>query len=192
MWELTSIVVGFLVVSAGVIALARSTTARWEREKRASRVPRRAPVAPRADAAARLGRAWAEAAAAARLRAIGHTLAGFRQHVVRGVRDVPDALRHVGVGHRAGGAVVPRPRRGEDPLVDGEVVDGEVVGATASAPEPARRAHLARRRLTAGLTSHDPRSAIPRLTSQLAARVGHRQGTRRPPRAPDDHSGPAS
>jgi hypothetical protein len=36
MWTLTSILVGFLVVSAGVAALARSTTARWERERRAA------------------------------------------------------------------------------------------------------------------------------------------------------------
>jgi hypothetical protein len=45
MWTLTSITVGFLVVSAGVAALARSTTARWEREREATRAGR-----PEADA----------------------------------------------------------------------------------------------------------------------------------------------
>jgi hypothetical protein len=37
--------VGFLVLTALVIALARSSTARWEREKRRARVPRR-PAPP--------------------------------------------------------------------------------------------------------------------------------------------------
>jgi hypothetical protein len=45
MWELTSIVVLFLLVSAGVAALARGTTARWERERRDERARRRAAAA---------------------------------------------------------------------------------------------------------------------------------------------------
>jgi hypothetical protein len=45
MWTLTSITVVFLVVSAGVAALARSTTARWERERRGARLARRRPPA---------------------------------------------------------------------------------------------------------------------------------------------------
>jgi hypothetical protein len=42
MVSLTLIVVGFLAVTGGVVALARASTARWERD-------RRAPVAARAD-----------------------------------------------------------------------------------------------------------------------------------------------
>ncbi len=38
-WLISS-AVGFIVVTAVVIALARSSTARWEREKRALRAPR--------------------------------------------------------------------------------------------------------------------------------------------------------
>lgn len=43
---LTVTAVGFLVATAVVMALARSSTARWEREKRAARAPRREVVAP--------------------------------------------------------------------------------------------------------------------------------------------------
>ena len=50
MGSLTLIAVGFLLVTAVVIALARSSTARWERDRRAS-------VAVRADGAARRPRA---------------------------------------------------------------------------------------------------------------------------------------
>ncbi len=46
MVRLTLIAVGFVVATAGVIALARASTARWERDKRA-------PIAARSDASAR-------------------------------------------------------------------------------------------------------------------------------------------
>ncbi|PZA21800.1 hypothetical protein [Modestobacter versicolor] len=48
MWELAGIAVAFLAVSVGVAALARRTTARWERERerRAGRARRRAVTAP--------------------------------------------------------------------------------------------------------------------------------------------------
>jgi hypothetical protein len=176
MWDLTSIAVVFLVVSAGVIALARSTTARWERESRAARVPRSTAVepAPPPDVAARVGRALAGAVAAARpvaapirglARAIGQTLGAFRQSVARGARDVPqvwDALRHVHVGRRrpSGSQVVRRPRRAA--------------------------AHLPRRRRKAGTTGREPVPAFPRLTSRLAARAVQRRARRRTPQVPGE------
>jgi hypothetical protein len=46
--SLTLTVVGFVVVTALVIALARSSTARWERTKRAARAPRREGIVPHA------------------------------------------------------------------------------------------------------------------------------------------------
>jgi hypothetical protein len=45
-WWLTVTAVAFVVATAVVMALARSSTARWEREKRAARAPRREAVAP--------------------------------------------------------------------------------------------------------------------------------------------------
>ena len=170
MWELTAIVVGFLVVSAGVIALARSTTARWERQRRATRSPRRAPLAPpaRPSVAARLG----------------GTLAAFGQHAAGRVR-VPRAwraVRHVCVGHRQGtrlAVVIPRPRRAADPSVD----DGEVAGAEAHARRrPSWGTHPARRRLRAGTRGHGPGSVIPRLTRQLTGAAVEEPPTARPDR----------
>lgn len=205
MWSLSSIVVAFLLVSAAVIALARSSTARWERERAAARGRGReavAPPAPHTGAAARLHRALGGAAPTARrpaagpirvlLRALSPALAASR-HVARGVRTVPqrwDAVWHAGGSHRhpTEGEVVPRPMRAEDPSAD----HGEMSGAVAHAPEPPRTARLTRRRLRAGIAHHDPSSATLRLTHQLAAWVVHRRDKRRPPPLSDEHSGPAS
>jgi hypothetical protein len=41
MWELTAIIGGFVLISAGVIVLARRSTAQWERETRLARRRRR-------------------------------------------------------------------------------------------------------------------------------------------------------
>ena len=45
MWWVAGTVLGFVLITAGVIALARTSTASWEREARA----RRAPPAPPED-----------------------------------------------------------------------------------------------------------------------------------------------
>jgi hypothetical protein len=45
--SLTLTAVGFLVMTVVVIALARSSTSRWEKARRAARAPRRKVVAPR-------------------------------------------------------------------------------------------------------------------------------------------------
>jgi hypothetical protein len=47
MWWLTVDAVGFLIMTALAIALARRSTARWENEKRAARATRRSDVTPR-------------------------------------------------------------------------------------------------------------------------------------------------
>jgi hypothetical protein len=78
MWKLTAIGVAFLVVSTGVIALARSSTARWERERwererrevRVRRRPAVAPSAPRSGVPARLGRVLAGVRFAAPIRVL--------------------------------------------------------------------------------------------------------------------------
>src|SRR4051794_31088924 len=66
--SLTLAAVGFVAGIALVIALARASTARWEREKRLARAPRRRAADPRprlAAFAARLSRAMARRAVAA-------------------------------------------------------------------------------------------------------------------------------
>jgi hypothetical protein len=85
MWEVGTIVVLFLGVSAGVTALARRTTARWERERAAAR--------------------------ASRQRTGGRPLPAVRpgEPARRGYR-ARWLLRH-GVSSRAPSSVVPRPPR---------------------------------------------------------------------------------
>jgi hypothetical protein len=108
MWTLVSIVVVFLLASAGVAALARSTTARWERDRRRAERARRGaaapPPVPHHGVAVRLGRALATARpAAARVRvlrqAAGTGLTTVRQRGGRAVPHLTAALRHVHLEH---------------------------------------------------------------------------------------------
>jgi len=182
MWDLAAIVVAFLVVSAGVAALARSTTARWERERRAARRSRRpaaGPPPPRTVPGERLGRAVTAAAAIARPAAalVRGRLRGARRHLVAVRRHVAGG-EHVARGEPAARVVVPQPRGDGDPPVDGSAVGGGVPPA----PGTHRWLQLPRRRRTAG----------PRLTHRLTARVGHLPALRGSSRPPDDPGGPAA
>jgi hypothetical protein len=191
MWELIVIAAGFVVVSACVIALARSSTARWERERRAARAPRRvaiAPITPATGAAARLRRALARTAATAGraaapiripIEAAGRILVASRQQVARRVRPVPqmwDALRDAVQGDR------PDPdlsrTRADDPSIDGRQASGTVPRL----PEPSREAP-ARRGRGAGHTAHHFSRAFPRLTHRLRTRLVHRHDQSRDPHA---------
>lgn len=107
MWTLLWVVVGFVVVSLGVAALARSTTARWERERlrRRRRVSPPPAPAPATGVAARLGRVVATARpAAARVRvlqqAAEHGLASARRRGGRAVPQLTAVLRRVHLEHR--------------------------------------------------------------------------------------------
>jgi hypothetical protein len=164
MWELTTIAVAFLVVSVGVTALARSTTARWERERAAARARRRAGVAPRTGAPGRLGRARAGAARG-----------------MRSARRMGTALGHTVAGH------APRTGAAGPPAGDGEL--SQVV---LPAPQPTPRARPRRRLLRGGLTRHGPGSGIPRRGRRLAARIVHRAGTEQTSPVTDEHRGPAA
>lgn len=75
MGTLTLITVGFLLATAAVMALARASTARWERDKRAS-------VAVGADAPAR-GRSAGASALGRRLAIPRAGLAALRHHIAR-------------------------------------------------------------------------------------------------------------
>jgi hypothetical protein len=160
MWELTTITIAFLAVSAGVITLARSTTARWERERTAARVRRRAAAARRAGRPTRLGRA--RAGAARRMRsarrvgtALGHTLAGH--------------------GHRT---------RAEGASTD----DSELGPVVLPAPQPPPRERPRRRVLRGVLARPGQGSAIPRR-QRRAARGLHPEGTERAPDEPPGPAG---
>jgi hypothetical protein len=185
MWELATIAVAFLVVSAGVAALARSTTARWERERRVAR--RRAAAAPSEPSSgifARLGRARVGAVALTRpaaaplrilRRAASPILAASQLGAARGTRSarrVGAALRHAVAGN-------------------GQPA-GEGSGAVARSPRRPRRAHLRPRVLRGGLLGHGRGPGTPRRTRRLAARIGHREGTEQAPQGLDEHRGPAA
>jgi hypothetical protein len=126
MWTLTAITVAFLVVSVAVVVLARSTTARWERESRATR-PRRPAAAPatrRERVAARLGSALADAAATARpavgpvraaLSRTGQTLAASRRRIARAVGHVPGWRTLRPAGYRRPFPTGTRGRAGRSP-----------------------------------------------------------------------------
>ena len=196
MWTLTWITVAFLLASAVVVALARSTTARWERERRAARVRPGggAPPAPRHPVAVRLGRVLADAAATARpaaapvrvlLRTTGRRLAASRVRVARAVRHVPqvwDARRHPAPG----GEVPPRHRLPEPPA-------GTTTGnATGAADRLPRRARRGRRAGTGAGGRHGRRPAFPRLPAHFAGWSGHRPGAHEAPQESEGPSGPAS
>jgi hypothetical protein len=191
MWTLTWTVLAFLVVVAGVIALARSTTARWERDKRAARAPRPEVVAPPPSRGAAVWPWRTRTGAPARgpLEAVGQSLASTPQRVARGVHDAQrlwHALRRGGAGlrHPTGREALVRWVQAEDPSVD----DAEVFEAAVNAPRPRRRAHRARRGLRTHTSGPGAGRAIPRLAQQLAQRVVHRHGGHRS----DEHSGPAA
>jgi hypothetical protein len=196
MWTLISITVVFLLLSAGVAALARSTTARWEMERKAIRARRREATAPdpaRTRVAVRWGRALAggvqktrSAAAHVRVRLSAPVLtpATSRQRVAGVVRHVPqawDALRRGGRGHRSPDAPELVPQQ-EDPQGDVSVAE-----------TPPRRAHIVRRRLAAVVRRRrHPSSPVPRLAHQLAGWGARRQGRRRTSPESDEHSGPSA
>jgi hypothetical protein len=143
-WTLTAIAIVFLVVSAGVIALARSTTARWERERRAAPAAGREVTPPRARVAARLRRAGAGAAATGRPVAVPsrvllrarQTLARSQQPAAPRGRQVPhpwQALRRGRAGHGPGAL----PRRTHRPAARGVHREGEEQGSDEhSGPTP--------------------------------------------------------
>jgi hypothetical protein len=194
MWDLTTIAVAFLVVSAGVIALARSTTARWERERRAERAHRHATSAHsarRTRVPARLGVLVA---------AVVVRLAATPVRVLRrAVGPVPTSSQvHGGRGPTS----ARRPEPAEDPSVDGGAGSGDAGngdvgnGEVARVPGPPRRARVGRRVLRQvlrrGLPRHGRGSAVPRRTHRLAARLMHRGSREQTPRVSDEHSGPAA
>jgi hypothetical protein len=192
MLRVTVTVGGFLLVSACVVALARSSTARWERERRAARAPRREAVAAPTSsqgAAARLRRGVTTTAATAGraavsirvpLEAAGRTLATSRKQVARHVRAAPqmwDAFRYSVLGDRTPDARLSA-TRAEDP----SPADGEASDAVLRSPELSQEESAGRRGLRAGITGHDFSRAIPRLSRRLATRLGHRHDKSRDPR----------
>lgn len=203
MWTLTWITVAFLLASAGVVALARSTTARWERERRAARArpADAAPPAPRHPVAVRLGRALADAAATARpaaapvrvlLRTTGRRLAASRQRVAGAVRHVPqvwDARRHPAPGEGVPQERLPEPSAGTAPGTAPGTTPGAGVGA---ADRPPRRARRGRRVAAVAGGRHGRGPAFPRFPVSFAGWSGHRPGAHEAPQEPDGPSGPVS
>lgn len=184
--ELLAIVAGFLLLSGCVMAVARSSTARWERERRAARVPRRRAVPPPTPASgrgARLREAVASTAAAGRraaaagrapLEAVGRILRRPPRHSPRRPGTAPrtrGARRFGGLRRRTPDAWQPG-TRGQDPPVDGT----ESCDAAPGVLEPTREARPATGELREGGTDLGARRAIPRLTRRLATRLVHRHG----------------
>jgi len=136
--------VGFLVVTAAVMGLARRSTAEWEREKRAARAPRREAAAvppPPAGVAARLRHASVRTAAAAP-RVAGALAGSLKQgldvltppeRVLSWTTPVRRALGTLGSAVPA--AVIRRWRRGTPGT--GDLSDGgEQNEAGAAVPQP--------------------------------------------------------
>ena len=169
MFWLSVTAVGFLLVTALVIWLARTSTARWEREKRAARAPRHdagAEPAP-AGAAARLRRAleWATGAVP---RITGSTSGRVRQ--VAGVLTTPKRLlTHVPavrpvlrpLTSAVRGAGIRRWTRTTTGVPDLPVETGEGGGEGRVQQRPARR----RRPFRFPHRSHRKRSSGPRASS---------------------------
>lgn len=167
-WWPVVAVVGFLCTTAVVIALARSSTARWEREKRAARAARREAVAPPTPAgvAARLRGTLVRGTAAARhgaasvgrpLKAVPGVLESTRQQVLsqrRPFRHPAAALRSVVGGARGRHA---KPTEIEEPELP--VDDGGAGGTDLPVPEPQPRGSRrhARRRALPFVHRHDRR-----------------------------------
>jgi hypothetical protein len=173
--SLTLTVVGFVAAMALVIALARTSTARWEREKRLARVPRRPAVGPRtplAALAARLSGAMVRRAVAvlrhpaslrAPLRDAADALATAPKQVASHVPSVPrwwgNARSLVGGGFR-------KAARGTSRIVSPARDDG------ADAPDPVtpRRSRGARAVRRAGMA----RAAGPRFFRRIPRRPRRR------------------
>jgi hypothetical protein len=105
--SLTLIALAFVMTTALVMALARASTARWEREKRSARAPRRPAVAPRTPRTASalrfpvmiVRRAVAglrgPASLRAPLKAVVDTVATTPKQVVSHVRPLPQLVGNV-------------------------------------------------------------------------------------------------
>ena len=178
---LSAIAVAFLVASVCVIALARSSTARWEQEKRSARAPRREvlapPVAPRR-ATARLhggpARLLSGAAVFGPIRALrdrigrwatARSAARFPRGAVR--RRWGD-VRSVLVGRWNRTAAPFRTHEGTQP------VQAAVDGTEPGEPEPAGEATVGRGHLHGRVRGQGPRRGTRRLPRRLAARLVHR------------------
>jgi hypothetical protein len=153
LWPTVS-AVGFLLMTALVIALARSRTARWEREKRAARAPRDRRAAP----------PRTPARSAARLRAeLERTAAAVGRAAVR-TRAMPQAVgRMPAVARKLAASRMSTAHR---PAVR--------VAGTGKEGAPNTRTAPGRRRLRRGVARHGLGRATGRLPRRLAARFVNR------------------
>lgn len=157
-WAIVSLI-GFVLVTSLVIAMARSSTARWEREKRAPRAPLPPPVAPRepADGPAV---SWS----GARARAAGVVVRA------RAAIRVP-----TGHGRRAAD---PRPATTAPGRTDGAGTTGP---PPVPVPEPAQHAGAG---FAARAASHGPRRPRRSVRTRIAGRLAHRHDESHRPQAP--------
>jgi hypothetical protein len=165
--------VAFVVLMLGVSLLARSSTARWERDERARRARRRRAVAPRAappGAAVRLRQAVVRAAGpgvrAARvpLTALAPILTTARAQVLARRRFVP----HVRQAHRSA-------ERG------GGASAGGVNGVATRDPEPGRGPQEGRPGSRAARVRHGFGQGLRHPARRLPSRLMHRHALRRSP-----------
>ena len=185
---LTVTVVGFLMATALVIALARGSTVRWERAKRAARAPLReaaAPPAPPTRAGAQLRGAVVRTGAAVLriaapggrpMRAVIGVVGRARKQVLSRVRPLPQALVAVrSVVHGVRRCSTRWTQTGAPDLPVDERVVGEggadaVLGpepelTPAAPPVPQRSERLYRRRALRLIHRHD-RGSDPRVLHQ--------------------------
>ncbi|HEX2072775.1 MAG TPA: hypothetical protein VHF92_03230 [Geodermatophilus sp.] len=168
----TVAVVGFVLMTALVIVLARSSTARWEREKRGARAPLPEGVgvpepAPRGLARLRAGLAPTAVAA---------------ERVVVRARSAPPALVRALSTARAGALARVRPAA-PGPGAAEEPATGEASEDTAQ-PALTRRTSGARRRLRRRTARPGSGRAAGRLPHRLAARFARRRDAEQPQPSP--------
>jgi hypothetical protein len=188
--RVTLIVLGFLVVTGVVIALARTSTARWERDKRAAVVARPGVTAPRttpAGSAARVAGAMVGTMAAAvhtrasrfaPVKAVAGMLPRVRQRVVLRVQPIPRVVRIlwsslVGSGLRKARSTMPGSPA--VPVDDSQETDE----ALPPDPRPSRGARAVGGDDAAGRTMFHRPGRLPR---RRALRFLHRQERTEDPR----------